>query len=118
MKRQYVSSLQRKMFRYAFVTSVFTEFTQIIALTIDSLIVCVYLGDLEIGAVGIAGPFFYRVGIPACCLASGLQTLCAQEMGRGRVDGVAQLFGETATLTGAVLLALTVVVALTVPGIA
>ena len=118
MKRQYVSSLQKKMFRYAFITSVFTEFTQIIALTVDSLIVCMYLGELEIGAVGIAGPFFYLVGIPACCLASGLQTLCAQEMGRGRVDGVGRLFSETVSLTGAVLLALTAIVALTVPGIA
>ena len=118
MNKQYVSSLQKKMFRYAFITSVFTEFTQIIALTVDSLIVCIYLGELEIGAVGIAGPFFYLVGIPACCLASGLQTLCAQEMGRGRVDGVGRLFSETVSLTGAVLLALTAIVALTVPGIA
>ncbi len=118
MKKRYVSSLQRKMFALAFLTSAFTEFTQIIALTVDSVIVCRFLGEKEIAAVGISGPFFFLVGILASCLSSGLQTICSQELGRGHLEDVSQRFSETVLWATVCLSALTAVVFLTVPQIA
>ena len=99
MRRHYVSDLQKSLFRRAFFTAAFTQFTQIIALTIDSLIICACLGVKEIGAVGLASPFFYLVGIPAACLGSGLQTMTTQDMGRGRIEQAGRRFNRTVVFT-------------------
>ncbi len=56
--KPYVNDLQKKMFLMAFITAVFTEMSQIVALTVDSIVVCVFMGEREIAAVGITGPFF------------------------------------------------------------
>ena len=83
------------MFLSAFATAAFTEFINILALTIDAIIVCTFLGEREIAAVGLASPFFYLSGIPATALATGLQTLCTQNLGRGQIDSVSRYFNET-----------------------
>lgn len=118
MRKKYVSSLLKRMFRSAMITAAFTEFTQIIALTVDAIVVCRFLGAPEIAAVGLAGPFLFLVGIPACCLSSGLQTVCAQEMGRGNTDQVSRRFSEIALFTLLSLSVVTAAVMLTVPQIA
>lgn len=117
-ERIYVSSLQKKMFRTAFFTAVFTEFTQIVALTIDAFIVCFFLGEKEIAAVGLASPFFFLAGIPATCFASGLQTVCSQEMGRGHVDEVIRKFSQTMIFVVCVMIAVTIAIFLCVPQLA
>ena len=83
------------MFARAFVTAAMTEFAQIVALTIDSLIICVYLGENEIAAVGLTSPFFYIVGIPAACLGTGFQIACSREMGRGKIDDLNRVFSQS-----------------------
>lgn len=107
----YVSSLQKKMFFSAFLTAAYTEFIEIIAFTIDTIIVCTYFGEREIAAVGLAGPVFFLIGMPAACFAGGLQTVCSHEMGRGHIDAVCRKFSRTMlfaawtmTIAGAVLL--------------
>ncbi|MCR5165970.1 MAG: hypothetical protein K6C13_01945 [Oscillospiraceae bacterium] len=90
-----VSGLLRKKFRTAFITAAFIEFIQIVALTIDSGIVCMLLGKNELAAVGIASPFFFLCGIPAVCLSAGLQTLCSQELGKGDTEKANKYFSAT-----------------------
>ncbi|MBQ9644136.1 MAG: ATP-binding protein [Lachnospiraceae bacterium] len=111
----YVNSLQKKMFWLAFITAVFTELTQIVALTVDSIVVCVFMGEREIAAVGITGPFFFLVGVPASCLAAGLQTICSHEMGRGHIEQVSKRLSEVLMFAGVTLLAVTVLLFLLVP---
>ena len=118
MNRRYVSGLQKSMFLRAFFTSAFTEFTQIIALTIDSIIICACLGEKEIGAVGLSCPFFFLVGIPAACLGNGLQTLCTQDLGRGRIKQVNRRFGETVVFTVLLTAVMTALVFLLIPQMA
>ena len=114
----YISGLQKKMFRSAFQTAVFTEFTQIVALTIDAFIVCHFLGEKEIAAVGLASPIFFIAGIPATCFSSGLQTVCAQEMGRGHIDEVNRKFSQTLLFVICFMIAATILMFLFVPKLA
>ena len=118
MKQNYVSDLQKSMFRRAFCTAAFTEFTQIIALTIDTIIICACLGEKEIGAVGLACPFLYLVGIPAACLGNGLQTICTQELGRGQIEKVNHSFSETVVFTILVMTVATLIVFPLIPHLA
>ena len=116
--KPYVNDLQKKMFLMAFITAVFTEMSQIVALTVDSIVVCVFMGEREIAAVGITGPFFFLVGIPASCLAVGLQTICSHEMGRGRIEQVSRWVSEVLLCAGIILGILTAVIMLRVPQMA
>ena len=118
MKYQTVSSIQRKMFARAFATTAFTEFMQIVALTIDSLIVYSFLGEKEVAAVGLASPFFYLVGIPAACLGNGLQILCSRDMGRGKIDAVSRRFGGLISFTLISMSLFTLLVFLFIPQLA
>ena len=118
MGRQYVSGLERKMFRAAFISSAFNEFILIAALTVDSIIVCAALGETEMAAVGVAAPFFFLVGIPACCLGGGLSTVCAQEMGRGHLEEVNQRFNETLLFSVLSMVTVTGIVLFSVPQLA
>lgn len=118
MKRHYISELVKKMFFMAFVTAVFTEFTQIIALTIDSIVICSFLGESEIGAVGLSSPFFFLVGVPANCLGVGLLNVCTREMGRGKIKALNHRFSETVLFTLLVMVLANVLVFLTIPQIA
>ena len=112
------SRLQRKMFARAFLTALCTEFTQIIALTIDSIIICVFFEDSDIAAVGLASPFFYLVGISAACFGTGFQTVCSREMGRGRISELNRVFSQSVLFTVISMAMLTIVVFLNIPIIA
>ena len=114
-KRPPISGLQRKMFSTAFITAACTEFAQIIALTIDSVIICIFLGEDEIAAVGLACPFFFLVGIPTSCLASGLQTVCSRNMGRGKIEEANRAFNQCVLFILLSMTLLTLAVFLTVP---
>ncbi len=111
----YISSLQKRMFSSAFLTAAFTEFTQIVAFTIDTLIVCSFFGEREVAAVGLAAPYFFLVGIPAACFSGGLQTVCSQEMGRGHVEEVSRRFSRTMLFVACLMAAATAALLLTVP---
>ncbi len=115
MKRPRIDSLHRRMFLTAFLTAACTEFVQIFALTIDSLIICNFLTEDDVAAVGLASPFFYLVGIPAVCIAAGLQAVCSREMGRGRIDLVNRTFSQCMLFTFISMAILTAAVFATVP---
>ncbi len=118
IKKIHVSKLQRKVFWSAFLTATFTEFISVIALAIDSLIVCNFLGENEIAAVGIASPFFFLSGIPATCLSAGLQTMCTQKMGCGKIEEVNQCFKEVITFTSYLMIVITAIVYIAAPQLA
>lgn len=114
----YISSLQKRMFFSAFLTAAYTEFIEIIAFTIDTVIVCSFFGEREIAAVGLAGPVFFIIGMPAACFAGGLQTVCSQEMGRGHIDEVCRKFSQTLCLIAWAMSAAAAVLLLAVPKLA
>ena len=116
--RIYISDLQRRMFFRAFVTAFAAAFTQTLAVLIDNVIVCACYGETEIAAAALAGPFFYLLEIPAAGLAAGLQTVCAKELGAGRIDRVNRLFSQVFSLAAGVMAVLTVLAFLSVPQMA
>ena len=113
--RVYISAIQRRMFFLSFVTAFTAAFTQTLAVLIDNIIVCTFLGEKEIAAVTLAGPFFYMLEIPAAGLAAGIQTICAKELGAGRTDRVNRIFNQIFFFIAAVMAALTVLSFLFVP---
>lgn len=117
-KRIYISDIQRRMFFLSFATAFIAVFTQTIAVLIDNIIVCAFYGEKEIAAVTLAGPFFYMLEIPAAGLAAGIQTVCAKEIGAGRVDQVNRIFNQIFFFIAAVMAALTVLSFLLVPKMA
>lgn len=106
--RIYISDLQERMFFRAFVTAFAAAFTQTLAVLIDNVIVCACYGETEIAAAALAGPFFYLLEIPAAGLAVGLQTVCAKELGAGRIERVNRLFNQVFSLLAGGLVVLTV----------
>ncbi len=116
--RTYMSNLMKKMFKAAFLTSLVSEFTQMIALLIDGIIVCRFFEQDEVAAVGLANPFFFLVGVPATGLAAGLQTVCSKEMGRGKIENVNYIFSETMIITTVSMAILSCVTFLTIPQMA
>ena len=111
----YISSIQRRMFFLSFATAFIAAFTQTLAVLIDNIIVCAFYGETEIAAVTLAGPFFYMLEIPASGLAAGIQTVCAKEIGAGRVEKTNRIFNMLFFFIAAVTLALTVLSFLFVP---
>lgn len=98
------SEILRQSFRAALFTTGMTEFTQISALLIDGIIISRMLGIDEVGAVGIASPLFYLIGMLAMGFSSGVQTVCSRELGRGKVDEVNDLLNETLMVAGTIAL--------------
>jgi len=82
------------MFFLSFATAFTAVFTQTLAVLIDNIVVCAFYGEVEIAAVTLAGPFFYMLEIPAAGLATGIQTVCAKELGAGEVDKANRLFNQ------------------------
>ena len=107
----YISRIQRRMFFLSFVTAFAAVFTQTLAVLIDNVIVCTFYGETEIAAVALAGPFFYLLEIPAAGLAMGIQTVCARDLGAGRIDKVSRQFTQIFFFSAAVLAVLTVLFA-------
>lgn len=114
----YISRIQRRMFLLAFATAFAAAFTQTLAVLIDNVIVCTFYGETEVAAVSLAGPFFYLLEIPAAGLAAGIQTVCAKELGAGRIDRVNRLFCQIFSLSSMVLVFLTALSFLNISGMA
>ena len=113
--QRYPSKLLRSIFRAAFLTSVFMEFTQISALLIDGIITAKYLGTDAIAAVGLSSPFFYFVGIIGTSFAIGLQTVCTKEIGRGDTDRANAIIYETMIFVLILSVAFSIAIAINIP---
>ena len=75
-----------------FLTFSLIELSNVGAGLIDGLIVSNFLDAEAMAAAGIAYPIFSIAGIFSGMLATGMQTVCAQELGRGNVREFNRLF--------------------------
>ena len=113
--RVYISKVQRRMFFLSFVTAFVAAFTQTLAVLIDHAVVCAFYSEAEIAAVSLAGPFFYLLEIPAAGLATGIQTVCAKEIGSGQIERANRHFNQLFFLSALVLIPLTILSFLFLP---
>ena len=104
----YISGLQKRMFFLSFGAAFISAFTQSVAVLADNLIVCTWMGENEIAAKTLAGPFYYILEIFAAGLAVGLQVVCAESFGAGKLDRVNRLFDQVFLLAAASMSVLTV----------
>ena len=81
-----------------FITFSLIELTNTGAGLIDGLIVSNLLNAESMAAAGIAQPIFSISGIFGGLFATGMQTLCTRELGRGNVTGFNRLFSAVAYL--------------------
>lgn len=116
--RIYISRIQRQMFLLSFATAFAAAFTQTLAVLIDKVVVCTFYREAEVAAVSLAEPFFYLLEIPAAGLAAGIQTVFAKETGAGQIDKVNRQFCQIFFLSSVILIILTAVSFLAVPGMA
>lgn len=91
-----------------FLTFSLIEFTNVGAGLIDGLIVSNFLDTQAMAAAGIAHPIFSIAGIFGGMFATGMQTLCSRELGRGDVKAFNRLFSAVMILGTAFSLILTV----------
>ncbi|MCR5793902.1 MAG: hypothetical protein K6G61_00970 [Solobacterium sp.] len=75
-----------------FITFSLIELTNVAAGLIDGLIVSNFLNAEAMAAAGIAHPIFSISGIFGGMLATGMQTKCTRELGRGDVPGFNRIF--------------------------
>ena len=113
--RVYISKVQRRMFFLSFVTAFVAAFTQTLAVLIDHAVVCAFCSEAEIAAVSLAGPFFDLLEIPAAGLATGIQTVCAKEIGSGQIERANRHFNQLFFLSALVLIPLTILSFLFLP---
>lgn len=104
------NTILRRMFFTILLTTMIIEFTQVGSNFIDGIITSKLLSADEMAAVGMAYPVFSLVGIISGCLATGMRTLCSQEIGRGNTKRLSKLFSETVCIS--VLIALAIVAGL------
>jgi len=116
--RIHISKIQKRMFFLSFVTAFIAVFTMTLAFLIDNVIVCAFYGEAEIAAISLANPFFFLLEIPAAGLAAGLQTVCARDLGAGKIDKVDRQFNQIFFFAAALLTLLTVLSFLSVPRMA
>ena len=101
-----------RMIMNTFITVAVIEFSQVGAGFIDGVIVSRFFGADEIAAVGIALPFFSLVGVFGGILAVGMQMRCTQEIGRGNVQKMNEIFSFTLSVGLILSLVLTTVLML------
>ena len=81
-----------------FITFSLIELSNVGAGLIDSLIVSNFLDTGALAAAGIAHPIFSISGIFGGMFATGMQTLCSRELGRGNVRAFNRLFSAVMIL--------------------
>ncbi len=81
-----------------FITFSLIELTNVGAGLIDGLVVSNFLSAESMAAAGIAHPIFSISGIFGGMMATGMQTLCTRELGRGDVPGFNRLFSAVMIL--------------------
>ena len=114
----YISDIQKRMFYCAFITAFSAALAQSISSFTDNFIVVTFLGEFETAAVSLSKPFIFILEIPAAGIALGIQTVCAREIGSGKIESVNRLFNEIVTLFAVVMAALTVAAYIFAPEIA
>ncbi len=82
-----------------FITFSMIELANIGAGIIDGLIVSNCLDANSLAAVGISSPMFSISGIVSGLFATGMQTMCAQELGRGNLKNLNRLFSTVFYIT-------------------
>lgn len=92
-----------------FITFSLIELANVGAGLIDGLIVSNFLSAEAMAAAGIAHPIFSISGIFGGLFATGMQTLCTRELGRGDVRAFNRLFSAVMILGTVFSAALTVV---------
>ncbi|MBQ3425818.1 MAG: ATP-binding protein [Clostridia bacterium] len=90
-----------KIFFSMFITFSLIEIANVFGGIIDGLIVSNFLDHKFLAAVGIANPMFSLNGIISGMFSIGMQTKCAQELGRGQVKETNRLFSATFYIGGA-----------------
>ena len=96
-----------------FITFSMIELANVGAGLIDGLVVSNFLDAESMAAAGIAHPIFSISGIFGGMFATGMQTLCSRELGKGDVKAFNRLFSAVTILGTAFSLVLTVILLLT-----
>ena len=82
----------KKMFRGSLMVMILATLTATLGMVIDGILIGSYLGVDAMASYGIAGPAFIVISAIGGIISSGEQTLCAREMGRGRMDEANAVF--------------------------
>lgn len=84
-----------RMFLSLFLTGAIIEFSQVGAGFIDGIIISRFLGREAMAAEGIVHPLFSIFGIISGLFAVGMQTQCAQSVGRGDTKNYCRFVSAT-----------------------
>ena len=84
-----------KAFFSLFITGMSIELSHVGAGLVDGMMVGSFLGPDALAAEGIAHPIYSIIGILSGMLFVGMQVCCAQELGRGRLKKVSEVFSIT-----------------------
>ncbi len=84
-----------KAFISLFITGMSIELSHVGAGFVDGMMVGSFLGPDALAAEGIAHPIYSIIGILSGMLFVGMQVCCAQELGRGRLKKVSEVFSIT-----------------------
>ena len=84
-----------KAFISLFITGMSIELSHVGAGLVDGMMVGSFLGPDALAAEGIAHPIYSIIGILSGMLFVGMQVCCAQELGRGRLKKVSEVFSIT-----------------------
>jgi Na+-driven multidrug efflux pump len=85
-----------------FITFSLIELSNVEAGICDGLIVGNFLNDNSLAAVGLSSPMFSISGIICGLFATGMQTMCAQELGRGDIKSLNRVFSSVFYIAGVV----------------
>lgn len=85
-------TLVDQSFLSLFITFSLIELTNIGSGIIDGLVVSNFYDTDSLAAVGIASPMFSISGIISGLFATGMQTMCAQELGKGNIKALNRIF--------------------------
>ena len=101
-----------RMFRGSLMVMIVTMITTTIGMLVDGIIIGRFLGVDAMAAYGVVSPAFIVAAAIAGVFSSGVQTLCAKEIGAGRIDKANNIFSLTCIIGGAVGLILNLVMCL------
>ncbi|MBR1751148.1 MAG: ATP-binding protein [Ruminococcus sp.] len=85
-------TLVDQSFLSLFITFSLIELTNIGSGIIDGLVVSNFYDADSLAAVGIASPMFSISGIISGLFATGMQTMCAQELGKGNIKALNRIY--------------------------
>lgn len=101
-----------RMFRGSLMVMIVTMITTTVGMLVDGIVIGRCLGVDAMAAYGVVSPAFIVAAAIAGVFSSGVQTLCAKEIGAGRIDKANNIFSLTCIIGGGVGLALNLVMLL------